>query len=177
MLKFTKVKGQDIYRSGDYEVTVRDLDTPLYGTSSMPRRLHEAVVTYRGREIPRFRARGSRARALGDAQALAGHHAMPQSECPSIGCTSHHDTITRKTFEELAVGDAIIDIQGKRHTITEIGDWEVFDDVWDEEHGDVVSARGRRLYTDTYPKGGIVDGQAYTEADMTTTLFRVEGRS
>lgn len=177
MLKFAKVKGRDVYRSGDYEVTLHDLGTPSVGLTGKSRRLYEAVATYRGREIPRFRVRGSRARALGDAQALAGHHAMPQKECPSIGCTSHHDTVTRKTFEELAVGDMIIDIQGKQHTITEIGDWETFDDVWDEEHGGVVSARGRRLYTDTYPKGGIVDGHAYTEADMTTTSFRVEGRS
>jgi hypothetical protein len=29
--------------------------------------------------------------ALGDIKAIAEHHARPQRDCPSTGCTSHHD--------------------------------------------------------------------------------------
>jgi hypothetical protein len=88
-MKFTKVKGLDAYRCGDYEVAVRDLGTPFYGSSGSPRRLHEATATYRGGEIARCRS--SRMGALGDIKAIAEHHARPQRDCPSTGCTSHHD--------------------------------------------------------------------------------------
>lgn len=78
-----------------------------------------------------------------------------------------------KTFDQLVPGDVIIDIQGARHTITEIGGWEHMDDIWDEELGDVISGQGRRIYTDTYPKGGIVSGQSYTAAEIAAARFNI----
>jgi hypothetical protein len=71
-------------------------------------------------------------------------------------------------FADLRVGHVIVDFQGARHTVTAIGDWETFDDVWDPKKGDVVSEQGRRLFTDTYS-----EGQGYTKQDMKTVRFRI----
>lgn len=71
-----------------------------------------------------------------------------------------------RSFEQLDVGDVIIDQQGARHVVTEIGDWEMFHDVWNG--AGLVSRRGRRIFTDTYP-----DGRSYTVNDMQSCVFQV----
>jgi len=76
-------------------------------------------------------------------------------------------------FDELHAGMVLVDQQGARHTITEITGWEEHDDWWDEEKGDTYSAPGRTIYTDTYPKNGVVSGQTYSKDEVKNAKFTI----